>query len=205
MSRAARWKIPLLQTVLLAFAAVSIEASIAKSNSHATLILEVITTHFTVGREIPSVYLRVYSDGSAECHTFRFAGHETEQVKREKLASGEMQSLEAALDDPTLPNVGRKYVPMRPVIDSWMEWGINVPHGWQARKIDIEVDDFALAIEAFDITPEPERQKLQSYPRPLLKLGCAIWKIRNQVFGDEIFQGKPLYLTDGCKSALGIQ
>jgi hypothetical protein len=205
MSLAARSLTPVFRTALFTFVALSLGAPLAQPKSHAKLILEVITRHFTVGRRIRSVYLRVDSDGSVECRTFRFTGDETEKIKRKKLARRELQNLEAALDDPTLLNVGKKYVTWGPVIDSWMEWEINVPHGWQARQIDIKVDDFALEIEAFDITPKAQRQKLGSYPPALLRLGCLIWKIRNKVYGDETFQGTPLYLTDGCKGVPGNQ
>jgi hypothetical protein len=205
MSLAARSLTPVFRTALFTFVALSLSAPLAQPKSHAKLILGVITRHFTVGRRIRSVYLRVYSDGSAECHTFRFTGDETKKIDRKTLAREELQSLEAALGDPALLHVGKKYVPWGPVIDSWMEWEINVPHGWQTRQIDIKVDDFALEIEAFDITPEAERQKLGSYPPALLKLGCLSWKVRNEVYGDETFQGKPLYLTDGCKGVLRNQ
>jgi hypothetical protein len=45
------------------------------------VILEVMNYHFTVGKKIPSVYLRVFSDGTAECHTEKYMGLETDVVK----------------------------------------------------------------------------------------------------------------------------
>jgi hypothetical protein len=205
MLHIARHKTPFL--LLFALAAALLSAAIAKSNSYGELILEVATTHFTLGRQIPSVYLRVYSDGWAECHTVRFTGHEKEKVKRTKLARREQQTLEAALHDPELLRLNnQKYGPMGMVIDSWMEWDIKVPAGAQAaHQLGVTVDNFDLDIEAFDIATEAERKRTQSFPPALLKLGCLIWKVRNEVYGDQTFQGKPLYLTDGCRDALSTQ
>jgi hypothetical protein len=209
MWHAASCKTPFFGTVLFALAIISLQAPIAKSNSHGELILEVIITDFTagqIGQRVHSAYLRVYSDGWAECRTLGFTGHEREKVKWKKLARGELQTLEAALDDPELLHMNnQKYGPTGVVIDSWTEWDIKVPYSGQAQRIDVKVDDFALNIEAFDIATEAGRKKMQSYPPALLKLGCLIWKVRNQIYGDETFEGKPFYLSDGCKAALVTQ
>jgi len=44
------------------------------------LVLEVINRHFTVGKKVPSIYLRVFSDGTAECHTEGYS-NESDVVK----------------------------------------------------------------------------------------------------------------------------
>jgi|SRR5690242_2709215 hypothetical protein len=140
-----RWTMKFLPRALLALlvssAAVSLGVSGAKSGSSSKLILEVVNKHFTMGRKIRSVYLRVYADGTAECHTVKYTGHETDDgpdiAKQKTLAPGELQSLEAALNSPELLQVQRKYGLMSPVIDSWMEWDIKVPHGWHKEKIKV--------------------------------------------------------------------
>src|ERR1700722_16429782 len=72
------------------------------------VILEVINRHFTVGRKIPSVYLRVFSDGTAECHTVRYTGNESEIVKKGKLTSEELGRLESLLNVPEMLNVRKR-------------------------------------------------------------------------------------------------
>jgi hypothetical protein len=42
--------------------------------------------HFTVGKKIPSLYLRVFSDGTAECHTEKF--WEEADVTKTKVLGG---------------------------------------------------------------------------------------------------------------------
>ncbi len=201
MSHDGGWIMTFLPRALLALlvsGAVSLGLSGEKSSPSAKLILEVINRHFTVGRKIRSVYLRVYSDGTAECHTVKYTGHETDDrpdiVKQKTLAPGELQSLEAALNNPELLQVQKKYGLMSPVIDSWMEWDIRVPHGWHKEKIKV-----------LNFSPASARKKNQPYPPALLNLGCLIWKLRNDVFGDEAYGDEPFYLIDDCKRALGIQ
>jgi len=161
---------------------------ITKSETPPRVILEVINRHFTMGRKIPSVYLRVFSDGTAECRTVRYTGDEAEIVKKEKLSQEELERLESLIDNPGLLNVKKRYELMHAVVDSWMEWNIKVPHKGGAQKIQV-----------LNFSPEAAREKNQPYPDALVKLGCSIWKLRLKVYGDE-----PDYLNDDCKEALEI-
>lgn len=205
MPRNACWRAAFLRkpsVALLAFSAACLGLAATKPNHHAKVILEVVNRHFTVGQIIPSIYLRVYSDGTAECRTLKYTGHEHNVPKRQKIAAAELQSLEAALDDPGLRLLKEKYELMYPVIDSWTEWDIIVSR--EPRPQKIKVLDFALNIEVRDLRPA-EREKNLPYPPALLKLGCLIWKVRNQVYGDETYDEKPVYLSADCKNALRSQ
>ncbi|MHB8525126.1 MAG: hypothetical protein ACYDD2_03080 [Candidatus Acidiferrales bacterium] len=186
--------LPRALLALLVSGAVSLGVSGAKSNSSAKLILEVINRHFTMGRKIRSVYLRVYSDGRAECHTMKYIGDEPDVVKEKTIAPEELRSLEAALQNPELLHVKKRYGLMYPVIDSWMEWDIKVPHGWHAEKIKV-----------LNFSPASARERKQPYPTALLELGCLVWKVRNDVYGDEAPGGEPFYRIDDCRRALGNQ
>ena len=84
------------------------------------VILEVINRHFTVGKKIRSVYARVFSDGTAECHTEKY-WDEPDDVKRKVLAPDDFERLKALLKQPALLSVKPQYELMAPVIDSWME------------------------------------------------------------------------------------
>lgn len=136
------------------------------------IILEVINRHFTVGKKIPSVYLRVFSDRTAECQTEKF-WDEPEVTKTKTLDTTEFEQLKTILDDPELLNIKRSYGLMYPVIDSWMEWDIEVPHGWHEEKIVV-----------LNFSPASALKRNQPYPDALVRLGCSILKIRNDVFGD---------------------
>ena len=65
-------------------------------------ILEVINRHFALGRKIPSVYLRVFSNGTAECDTEKYTKDETNVTKKKVLSSEEFEELKAIIDEPEL-------------------------------------------------------------------------------------------------------
>jgi len=161
-----------------------------KSEASPRMVLEVINKHFTVGLKIPSVYLRVFSDGTAECHTERYTGDEPNVVKKKALTPDELGKLEAVLDNQDLLNVNKRYELVDPVIDSWMEWNIAVPHKTATQKIQV-----------LNFSPGSEGEKNKPYPDALVKLGCHIWKLRFEIYGDETHGNRPYYLSDGCKNA----
>lgn len=157
----------------------------AVSETHAPPVLEVINRHFTVGEKIPSIYLRVSSDGTAEGHTLAYSGRERDVVKKKTLAPDEFERLTAVLDAPELLNVKSRYESTRLIIDSWMEWDISIQRPGHAQKIEVvnfSPSWFGLA---------------QPYPDALLQLGCSVWKIRDQVCGTE-----PGHNDPKCKKAL---
>jgi hypothetical protein len=49
------------------------------------VVLEVRNIHFTMGKKIPSIYLRVFSDGTAECHTEKYTGKKKTSLSRRYL------------------------------------------------------------------------------------------------------------------------
>jgi hypothetical protein len=162
-----------------------------KSEAPPRTILEVINKHFTIGLEIPSVYLRVFSDGTAECHTVRYTGHEADVVKRKALPSDELSKLRAVLESQELLNVKKRYELVNPVFDSWMEWNIAVPRDSGTERIQV-----------LNFSPDSAGEKNSPYPDALVRLGCSIWKLRYETYGDEIYGNKPRYFADGCKNAL---
>lgn len=169
-------------------AALGFGVCVRNSDASPKLILEVINSHFTVGEKIPSIYLRTYSDGTVECHTIKY-WNETDSVKKSKLTKQELQQLKTELNNPELPQIKKTYGLVYPVIDSWMEWDIRIPRDSGNEEITVR-----------NFSPVGAREKNQPYPDALVKLGCTIWKIRKEVYGDESYFG-----NDECKEVLGIQ
>ncbi len=137
------------------------------------LILEVINRHFTMGKKIPSAYLRVFSDGTAECHTEKFTGKEKNLTKTKVLGAGEFEQLKEVISDPEMLDVEKRYERMHFVVDSWMEWDIKVQHQGGVQRIQVA-----------SFSPTSARERNQPYPNALVRLGCSILKIRNGVYGD---------------------
>lgn len=153
-------------------------ATAVKPGPSAKVILEVINRHFTVGKKIPSVYLRVFSDGSAECHAEKY-WDEPDSVKKKALSHEDFEQLKALLGQPELLSVKPRYELVAPVIDSWMEWTIKVPHGRSVQQIKVA-----------NLDPAAAKERKEPYPEVLVKLGCSIWKIRSDVYADEVAAGK---------------
>lgn len=171
--------------VLVALGATVFTACFAESRARPKLILEVINKHFTVGRKIPSVYLRVYADGVVECHTVKY-WDEVDSVKKATLNTHELQDLKVELQNPELSQIEKTYGLIYPVIDSWMEWDITIPRGRHQEKITV-----------LNFSPVGALKKNHPYPDALLKLGCTIWKLRKEVYGDQSYYG-----NDECKEVL---
>jgi hypothetical protein len=111
-------------------------ATAVKPGPSSKVILEVMNRYFTVGEKIPSIYLRVFSDGSAECHAEKF-WDEADTVKKKGLSHEDFDQLRGLVGQPELLSVKPRYELMERVIDSWMEWTINVPHGRNVQRIEV--------------------------------------------------------------------
>jgi len=132
----------------------------------------VINKHFTVGKKIPSVYLIVFSDGTAVCHTEKF-WDEADVTKTKALSAEELGKLKAVISEPKLLDVKKRYELMHFVIDSWMEWDIKLQHPGSVQRIQV-----------VSFSPDSARERNQPYPDALVNLGCSILRIRNDVYGD---------------------
>ena len=153
-------------------------ATAVKPGPSSKVILEVINRHFTVGKKIPSVYLRVFSDGFAECHTEKY-WDEPDTVKKKALSHEDFEQLKALLGQPELLSVNPRDELVAPVIDSWMEWTIKVPHGGTVQQIEVA-----------NLDPVAAKERKEPYPEVLVKLGCSIWRIRSDVYADDVAAGK---------------
>jgi hypothetical protein len=158
-----------------------------KSGNPATPVLVVINRHFTMGKKIPSVYLEMMSDRTAECHTFAFSGREPAVTKQKTLRPEEFERLTALLDDPELLSVKSRYESPRIYIDSWMTWDIGIQRAGHAQTIEVVNFTTMWGVAS-------------PYPNALLRLGCMVLKLRDEVYGDEVSQGEA-----NCKKILGAR
>lgn len=164
--------------------------SSGKADTPARVILEVVNKHHTMGRDIPSVYLRVFSDGAVECHTQKFISNEIDSAKRKSLAPEELRRLKSLLEDPDLSQIDKRYGLMYTVIDSWMEWDIEIKVEKASKTQSFKVLNFA---------PGAARERGQPYPNSLVNLGCSIVKLRV-----EVYEGGR-YNVQECEQALTMR
>jgi len=142
------------------------------------MILEVTSTHFTMGKKIPSLFLRVSSDRSVECDLRNAFGGDTGIVKTKVLMPKEFEEVKALADRPELGKVGRRYELTHFVFDSWTEWDIKVQHP--------NVEQEIIVANFEPIEPRYTEEFAQPYPDVLVRLGCSISKLRDEVCGDEL-------------------
>jgi len=148
------------------------------ADSSRPVLLEVTNTHFMRGQEIPSVFLRITTDGVAYCEILKFSGKEADKFKRKKLTAKELDEVKADLNQSQVMDAGERYEFSRMVIDSWMEWTVTIPRAGREQHVAI----------SFTRTSDA---KARPYPDALAKLGCLILKLRGEVYGDDTGYYRP--------------
>ena len=151
-------------------------AKLPNSDSTPTVILEVVNNHFTVGRKIPSIYLRLFSDGTAECHALDSTEHEQGTVRKGRLTPNDFEKTKAVLARSGLRDVNGRYDLPRTVIDSWMEWDLR---SHDSLRHDVTV--------SFG----PEARYDRPFPEALRDLACQILTIREYIYGDSTGYYRP--------------
>jgi hypothetical protein len=157
-----------------------------ESPGGSSALLEVLNRHFTIGRKIPSVYLRIFYDHTLECHSLSYTGEEADTVKKSVLTPEEFGRVKAVIDQPELLTVKRRYELTHSVVDSWMEWDIKIQHPGRVQEITVA-----------NFSPGSEPGPSPPYPDALLMLGCSISNLRGAVCGDE-----SVYRRSNCEKAL---
>jgi hypothetical protein len=156
----------------------------AAEAASAPVVLDVMNYHVTMGRRIPSVYVRVFSDRTVECDPLQ-GPREPGAVKKMMLEEEEFRNLLPAVENTNYLGANQNYSLTHMVVDSWMQWDIKIPRTTGEQEISIA--DFAS-------TPLLSG----TWPIEVEKLGCSIARLRNEVYGDE-----REYRLSNCKFAFG--
>jgi len=151
------------------------EQMTAEKPEHHKLLLRVVNRHFTVGKRIPSAYLKVFSDGSVECHAVKFGEHDKDDVKKMQLSADEFAKLTSALNESGLRELSHDYKLQRFVVDSWMEWEISIE---QPRRKNVTLAFAGGSVQT-------------ALPDALGKLGCLILELRRKAYGDDTTSYSP--------------
>jgi hypothetical protein len=152
----------LLWTIATCFCECHGQTRVPNTDSSSTqVVLSVINQHVTNGYNIPSQYLKVFSNGSVECHAVRFTEKDADVVKGKTLTAEQFAQIKVVLDQAALLNAKRRYELTHPVFDSWMEWDITIRHPGGTQEISVAsfVAPTALGREG-------------SYPDAVVRLGC---------------------------------
>lgn len=156
------------------------------------IILEVIATYN--GMQCSQcadryVYLRVFSDGTAECQSSTRSAAEPKEsptIKKKTLTQDEFIQIKRAVNAPKLAKVGPKYETWYAIVDASLRWTIKIPRPGQSQ-----------IIEVLEFSPALTKTMKHPYPDALVKLGCNIEKLRDDV------SGEPHSLDSECQRVLG--
>jgi hypothetical protein len=156
-------------------------------SSSADTLLEVMATHVTVASEVKYVYLRVFSDGTAEIQSSNNSDAETKErpTIKKTLTQDEFLQIKSVVDAPKLADVAPKFETRYAIVDTWTEWRIKIRRSGQPQ-----------VIEVLEFSPALARTMKHPYPDALVKLGCSIKKLRADVSGES----EPL--DDECQRVL---
>ncbi len=155
--------------------------NLAQSPSHtpsADILLEVIATHTTMASENTYVYLRVFSDRTAEFQPSRHGNSEKKELPaiKKTLTQDEFIRITSVLSEPKLATVGPKYETRYAIVDTSTEWTIKIQRPGQAQTIQV-----------LEFSPGLARTMKHPYPDALVKLGCNIGKLRAALSGESNF------------------
>jgi len=143
--------------------------------SHGTLLLEVILTTYDVTRTETLVYLRVFSNGSAEAHPMREVDFRTLTLKTTSIPPSGVATLSEFLSSSTVQHLGTKYDRSWGNVDFGQTWKITIAQGGSQKSIILE-----------NFQPFLARTKKKPYPAELERLGCLVWKLRTKVTGESL-------------------
>jgi hypothetical protein len=138
------------------------------------ILLNVVAAHTTPQGEHSYLYLRVFSDGSAECQASTPSARVKDQPTTTKpLAKDEFSRIKSIVDDQKLAGLAPKYETKYAAVDSWTEWKIEI-HGSGRMQI----------IQVLEFSPSLAKTMKHPYPEALVELGCSVEKARAELTGE---------------------
>jgi len=155
--------------------ALALPRPVIPQESQRTPLLEVILTTYDVSRTETLVYLRVFSDGSAEAHPMREVDFRTLALKTASLPPSGLATLSEFLSSSTVQHLDTKYDRSWGNIDFGQTWKITIAQGGSQKSIILE-----------NFQPFLARTKKKPYPAELERLGCFVWKLRTKVTGEPL-------------------
>lgn len=169
---------------MLLLARTAIPNSAVSQDFERTQIIQVVLTSYTTSRVETLIYLRVYSDGSAEAHSTRKVDFRNLVLKQSRLSPSELAKLQAILTPSRIQKWDGKYERYWGSKDFGDEWEITVGQGKDKKEITL-----------VNFQPFLARDKKKPYPADIEKLGCIIWELRSAVLDEPLERN----YVGGCK------
>jgi hypothetical protein len=184
MRRLQQPRMKCLSWLFTALLVITVRVPAASQDSEKKQILEVVVTTYDISRTETLIYLRVFSDGSAEAHPTRKVDFRNLALKQAHIPSSEMAKLREFLSPSRTQKWDSKYERYWGNIDFGDEWEITVGQGKDKKEITLS-----------NFRPFLARKKKKPYPADIEKLGCTIWELRMKVLEEPLERN----YVGGCK------
>ena len=143
--------------------------------SQRTPLLEVILTTYDTDRTETLVYLRVFSNGSAEAHPMREIDFRTLALRKAQLSSNDLSTLRELLGSSKVQQLDPEYNRYWGNKDFGHTWQMMIAQGDNKKSIVLE-----------NFEPFLARTKKKPYPVEIEQLGCRVWELRTKVTGEPL-------------------
>ena len=160
---------------VFAVATVLLNPLMVAQDSPSGVLLEVLQTTHDIHRTETMVYLRIYADGLGEAHSDRDVDFRNINLKRKNVMPEELDRLVQLLDADATRKLNEQYKRSWGAKDFSTEWRISITAGGRRREMDL-----------VNFQPFLAREKHESYPPQLERLGCSIWRLRVEVTGEPL-------------------
>ncbi len=140
-----------------------------------SLLIEVILKTHDIQRTETLVYVRVFSDGSAEAHPSYEVDFRTLSLKHAQIPSADMAELREILSPRNTQGLESKYDRFWGNKDFGNEWDVTIGEGESKKTIIIT-----------NFQPFLAHSRKQPYPAEIEKIGCIVWEIRRNVFNEPL-------------------
>jgi hypothetical protein len=164
-----------LQVSLLLLLSLAIPKLTDPQEPQKSLLLEVILTTYDGSRTETLVYLRVFSDGSAEAHPMREVDFRTLALKKAQISSSDLATLRELFSSPRVQHLDPEYNRYWGNKDFGQTWRMTIAQGDKKKSIVLE-----------NFEPFLARTKKRPYPVEIEKLGCLVWELRTKVTGEPL-------------------
>jgi hypothetical protein len=158
------------QVLFLLLLSLVLPRQVDSQESDRSLLLEVILTNYDVSRTETLVYLRVFSDGSAEAHPMREVDFRNLALRKAQITSTDLVKLRKLISPSKSQGLESRYERYWGNKDFGNEWKITIGEG-----------DGKKTLVLANFQPFLARTKKKPYPTEVEQLGCIVWELREKV------------------------
>jgi hypothetical protein len=163
---------------------ITVPNPLVSQDSEKVQLLEVVVTTNDAARTETLIYLRVFSDGSAEAHPTRKVDFRNLVLKQAQIPSPKMVKLQEFLSPVRTQSWDSTYERFWGNKDFGDKWAITIGQGREKKEITL-----------VNFRPFLAREKKKPYPTDIEKLGCTVWELRESVLDEPLERN---YIK-GCK------